>query len=134
MHVGDGRGVDREHGRERIGVLARHDPQQGVALRLAGAPVDECQRLAIAFVDRARPFEDGGDGQAVEPGIAMVAFVDPDAGDGVAMALVGQRVELAVAAIFASAIDQLAALELPISHHDPRFGKTAFIAARLAQA
>jgi hypothetical protein len=88
--VGDGRGVDREHRRERIGVLPGHDLEQGVALGIVGALVDEGERLAIAFVDRARPFEDGGDAQAVEPGVAMMAFVDLDAGDGVAMALVGQ--------------------------------------------
>ena len=64
--------------------------------------VDERDRLAIALVDRSRPFEDGGDPEAVEPGVAMMALVDLDARDGVAMALVGQRVELAVAAIFAA--------------------------------
>jgi hypothetical protein len=47
----------------------------------------------------------------------MLAFVDLDTRDGVAMALVGKSVELAIAAIFAGAIDQLAAFELPIGHH-----------------
>ena len=95
----DGRGVDREHRREGIGVLPGHDPQQRVALRLVGALIDERERFAIAFVDRARPFEDGGDAQSVEPRVAMMALVDLDPSDGVAMALVGQRIELAIAAI-----------------------------------
>ena len=64
--------------------------QQRLALLLVGALVDEGERLAIAFVDRPGPFEDGGDSQAVEPRVAMVALVDLDAGDGVAVALVGQ--------------------------------------------
>jgi hypothetical protein len=44
------------------------------------------------------------------------AFVDLDCCDGVAMALVRQRIELAVAAIFTSAVDELASLEFPIGH------------------
>jgi hypothetical protein len=45
-----------------------------------------------------------------------MALVDLNAGHGLAMALVGKRVELAVAAIFAIAVDELAAPELPIGH------------------
>ena len=116
MHVGDGRGIDREHGRERVSVLTGHDPEQRVALLLVGALSTNAMRLAIAFVDRPRPFEYRRDLEAVEPGIAMMALVDLDAGDGVAMAFVGQRVELAIAAIFAGAIDQLATLEFPMGH------------------
>jgi hypothetical protein len=36
-------------------------------------------------VDRAGPFEDGGDPQAVERGLTVMALIDLDAGDGMAM-------------------------------------------------
>ena len=50
--------------------------------------------------------------------VAVMAFVDLDAGDGVAMTLVRQRVELAVAAILAGAVDELASLDFPRCHGD----------------
>ena len=41
---------------------------------------------AGALVDRAGPFEDRPDAKTIEPGIAMMAFVNLDAGHGVAFA------------------------------------------------
>jgi hypothetical protein len=45
-----------------------------------------------------------------------MALVDLDARNRVAMAFVGQPVELAVAAIFAGAVDEFAPLEFPVGH------------------
>jgi hypothetical protein len=74
------------------------------------------QHLAIAFVNRSGPLVDRRDPQAIELGVAMMSLVDLDAGDGMAMALVGQSVELAIAAIGARAIDEFAPLEFPHRH------------------
>src|SRR3954453_3941132 len=121
MHVRDGRRIDREHGRERIGVLAGHDLEQCVPLVVVGALVNKGERLAVPFVDRSGPFEDRADLQTVQTRVAMLSFIDLDSGDGVAMALIRQAVELAVAAIIAGAVDELASLELPIGHRSPSF-------------
>jgi hypothetical protein len=48
----------------------------------------------------------------------MVARVDLDARHGVAMTLVGQRIELAVAAVLASAVDEFASPDFPRCHGD----------------
>src|SRR5437868_543410 len=74
------------------------------------------QGFAIPFVDRPGPLEDSNHRQPIEPGIAMMALVDLDRGDGVAMPFVRKRVELAVAAIFAGAVGELATSEFPIGH------------------
>src|SRR5439155_21134967 len=63
---------------------------------------------------------------------------DDDPRDRPAMPLVGERVELAIAAVFARAIDQLATLELPKSHvslpareppHSTRAGRRVAVAS-----
>ncbi|WP_352964800.1 hypothetical protein [Mesorhizobium sp. M1312] len=46
----------------------------------------------------------------------MMTFVDLDARHRMAMAFVGQRIELAVAAIFAGAIDEFPSLNFPRRH------------------
>jgi hypothetical protein len=71
VHRLDGRGEHREHGRERVGVAAAHDRQQRIALRLAGALVDERGALALAFVDRPGPAEHRGDVEPRQVGIAV---------------------------------------------------------------
>lgn len=118
VHFADGRGVNRKHRRERIGVLTGHDLQQRLTLALVGVLVDEREHLAMTFVDRSRPFENGGNPQAVQPGLAMMAFVDLDPGHRVAVTLVGETVELAVAAVRAGAVDQFATLDFPRCHGD----------------
>jgi hypothetical protein len=45
-----------------------------------------------------------------------MAFVNLDRSNGMAMTLVRKRVELAIAAIFAIAVDKFPPLEFPISH------------------
>src|SRR5579872_5246154 len=57
MHMSYRRGIDCEHGRERVGVLAAHDLEQCVSLLFAGSLIDKCQRFAIALVNGAGPFE-----------------------------------------------------------------------------
>ena len=98
---------------QRGRVLTRHDAQKGVALGVVSPLIDEGDCLAIAFVDGSGPFEDCSDLEAIEPGIAVMPLVDLDSCDRVAIALVGQRVELAVAAIFAAAVDELATAKFP---------------------
>ncbi len=49
-----------------IGVLAGENAQQRVALGLVGPLVDDERRLAVAFMDGTRPFEDAGDLEPVE--------------------------------------------------------------------
>ena len=83
------------------GVLARHDLEQGLALLGVGALVHERNRLAVTFMDRPGPFEDCGKSQPIEPGVAVAAFVDFNRSDGVTMAFVGKRGELAVATVIA---------------------------------
>jgi hypothetical protein len=86
---------------------------------LVGALVDKGYRLAIAFVNRPGPFEDGRDREAIQPRVAVLAFVDLDSGNGVAMTLVGQPVELSVAAIVAAAVDEFATPKFPERHASP---------------
>ena len=93
--------------------MPRHDLQQRLALLRVGVLVDESDCLAITLVDRSRPFEDGRNPQAVELGLAVMAFINLDACHSVAMTFVRQRIELAVAAIFAGAVDEFETL---ISH------------------
>ena len=81
---------------------------QGVALPIVSRLIDKGYGFTIALVNRPRPFEDGCDTQAVEPRVAMVTFMNLDAGNGMAVALIGQPVELAIAAIFAGAVHKLA--------------------------
>src|SRR5438309_9821062 len=116
MHCGHRRRVDREHGRERVGVLAGHDFEQGVALLRAGALIDEGEGLAIPLVNCSRPFEEGTDLQAVERSVAMLSLIDLDTGHGIAVAFIRKGIELAWAAIFASTIDELASGKFPVSH------------------
>jgi hypothetical protein len=47
-----------------------------------------------------------------------MAFVDLNAGDRVAMTFVRQRIELAIAAIFAGAVDEFESLDFPRRHRD----------------
>ena len=70
----------------------------------------------MSHVDGAGPFEQGCDAKAVEGRFAVMPLVDLDRGSGVAMTFVRQRVELAVAAIFTGAVDELASLEFPVGH------------------
>ena len=72
------RGEDGEHRRERVGVLAGHDLEQRLALPLVGAFVDERERFSVPFMDRARPFEQRGNRQPIEPRVAMAPRVDLD--------------------------------------------------------
>jgi hypothetical protein len=67
-------------------------------------------------VDGTRPFEDRSKPQAVENGLTMMTLIDLDARNGMTMALVGQRIELTVAAILSGAINEFASLDLPRSH------------------
>src|SRR5438105_13202966 len=94
MHGRHRRGVNREHGRERVGVLTRHDPEERIALRGVCTFVDEGEGLAIPFVNRSRPLEDRADLKAVERRLTVAALVDLDASHGVTMTLVGKRVAL----------------------------------------
>src|SRR6185436_1931272 len=90
-----------------------------VALRVAGLLVDEGDGLAVAFMNRPRPLEDGGDAQPAQVGRAVLAAIDLDARHRVAMALVRQCVELAVAAVLAGAVDEFAAFDFPRRHEWP---------------
>jgi hypothetical protein len=76
-------------------------------------------------MDRPGPLEDGSDAQSIQAGVAVVALVDLDARHRVAVALVGQGIELAVAAVLAGAVDQLAPLEFPVRHDRLRRGEPA---------
>ena len=71
-------------------------------------------------MDRSRPFENGRNPQAVELGFAVMAFVNLDAGNRMAMTFVRQRIELAVAAIFAGAVDEFEPFNFPRRHGDLR--------------
>jgi len=63
-----------------------------------------------------RPVVHGSNLKAVEPGVAVMAFVDHDSHNRLTLVLVREASELAVAAIFAIAIGKLASLELPHRH------------------
>src|SRR5438067_1303757 len=70
--------------------------------------------------------------EAVGPSIAVIPLVDVDRRHCMTMPFVGQRVELAVAAIFASAVDELSALEFPVSHRSaPLFRRLASSTAQI---
>src|SRR4051794_12881075 len=113
MHGAYGRRIDGEHGRERVRILACHDLQKSAALLFAGPFIDKGQSLAISLVDSARPFENGADLEAVERGVPVPALIDLDTCDCIAVALVRKGVELAWTAIFASAVNELAAAKFP---------------------
>src|SRR3546814_12139657 len=93
-----------------------HDRQQGVALRFRRPFVDEGGAFPLPFVDRAGPAEDGCDVEARQVGVAVTPLIDGEAEGGLAMPLVGQAAELAVAAIFTVAVGEFAALEHPVDH------------------
>jgi hypothetical protein len=97
-------------------VLTAHDFKNCLALSVVRAFVDDRKNLTTPLVDRPGPLENADHGQAIEPCLPVFAGVDLNCSNGVAMPLVGKRIELAVAAIFAVAIDQLAAGEFPIGH------------------
>src|SRR3954453_368999 len=116
VHRLDGGGEHREHGREWVRVLAGHDLKQRLALLRVSALVHKRNRLAVPFMNRSGPLEDCCKPQSVQGSVAIAAFVDFDRGHRMAVTLVRKRRELAVAAVVAGAVDELAAFELPIGH------------------
>src|SRR6185312_6044879 len=105
-----------EHRRERLRILSRHDLQQRLALRRARARVDDRLAATLALMDRTGPCEHHRDLRPVEAHIAVMALVDRDAADRIAITLGGQRAELAGTTVRAVAVDELAALDFPRCH------------------
>jgi hypothetical protein len=103
-------------------MLARHDCQQGFALRSRSSDVDDGLNLAAAFMDRTRPSDNRGPSQAVEPDIAEKAFVDLHGDGGTAIAVGWERIELARATIGAVTGCDFRAANHPVDvHHDLSF-------------
>src|SRR5262249_59041281 len=88
-----------EDGRPGLGILPGEDAQQRRPLRLARALVNHDRRFALALVDRARPAEDAYEPQPVQLGPAMLAVIDLEAADGLAMPVRRQSIELTGAAV-----------------------------------
>ena len=97
-------------------MFARKDRQERRALRLIGSFVNDHKGLAAALMDRTGPPEGPDDMEAVEFYVAEVSFFDLVGGDRLAIAVGGQSVELARAAISAVAVHQLIRLDFPSGH------------------
>jgi hypothetical protein len=67
-------------------------------------------------MDRPGPLEDPGAVQAIELHVAVVAFVDRDTGDRLAIPVRRQRVELAGTTVRTTAVDELARFDFPGCH------------------
>ena len=119
MHLLKSRSEDIENGGARLGVLAAQDTQQGLALGLVGAAVDDQGRFAMAFMDGAGPDEHARHPQPVELGCAVMALMDLEPDHGAAMAISRQAIELAGTAIRAIAIGKLMRPDGPIGHGIP---------------
>ena len=77
----------REHGGEGIRFAAGHHGQQGFALIVARAFIDDRQTFALALMHRAWPPEDERNLSAVERDIAEMALIDRDGAGGLAAAV-----------------------------------------------
>src|SRR5262249_28368839 len=111
----------REDVEHRVGrlVLAGQDVEQSLALRFVGALVEDRLEDALAVMDRSREIKGRGDRQVVEADILAMTPVDLEGdrtGAG-AVGWVGHR--FARAAVIATAIFDVSALDLPIlaRHH-----------------
>src|SRR2546430_12766855 len=76
--------------------------------------VDHHRRFALAFVNGPRPAEDSHELQPIERGRPVMAALDLEPAHRLAMAVCGQSVELAGAAIGAVAVDELTPLDCPL--------------------
>src|SRR5215469_14528411 len=92
----------------RLGVLAAHDSENGLALRWSGALIDDRLDLAMSFVNGTRPREQGAKAQSVEFGIAVMTLVNPNGDHRHTIAVSRQRIELARAAVCAIAMRKIA--------------------------
>ena len=113
MHLLVGCSEDLEHGRAGLGILAAHDAQERLPLRWGRALVNNRDNLAMALVNGARPGENAAEFQAVEFCLAVIAFVDRDPDDGLAVSMRRQGVKLARAAIGAIAMRKIPSFDSP---------------------
>ena len=104
------------HRRHLLGVLAGHDPVEGVPLLGRGAFVDDDLHGAIALVDRTRPFHHQRSPCPAEIDITIVAGVELESGHGLAAAVGRQGHELAGATGGAVAVGQFPSVQLPLCH------------------
>src|SRR5205823_6540984 len=112
-------GVDPKECLRLLGLLSRQDGEQGRALRIVGAPVEDWLHLAAALMDRGRPGDGKSHVQPIELRLAKMAAVNSQENDGMAIAMAGQSVELTRTAIAAVAIREIHAMNFPINHDDP---------------
>src|SRR5215510_13634427 len=81
-------GPERRH---RAAALAARDRRERVALLLGGALVEDEADRPVALDHRTRRVREDGEAQAVEPGVAVLAAIDPEDEPHVAEALGGLR-------------------------------------------
>ncbi len=124
-----GGGENAEHGGAGLAVLAPEDaPEAGPLLR-GGTAVDHVHAFALALVNGTGPAEDACSLEPVEPGRAVEALLDVEHGQPATVAMRGERVELAGAAVGAIAVAELAAFDLPGGHNHLRLsgaGRTLY--------
>ena len=118
--------------------LAGEDREDGGALPLVGALVDDCLRFAVAVMDRARPGEQRRPMQSVEPDLAEMPLVDAHRHRRAAVAPAREGVELTGAAPVTTAGAQFRSLDAPVdvSHRLAclhRFGRPASPVAATVQ-
>src|SRR5262249_23588295 len=93
--------------------LAAHDAQDCFALCWCRSLVKDGDRFAVTFMDRARPTEDAAASEAIELGVSVVAFVDGNTDNGLAVAVGWQRVELTRATVRAIAMCEISSFNHP---------------------
>jgi hypothetical protein len=100
-------------------LLTRQDLQERVALRGVGPFVDDQLHGAVALVDRSGKYRQQHRPQAVEPNIAKIPFFDLNTGQGPAITVGRQSVELTRASVGAIAVVELRAFDDPFCRcHD----------------
>src|SRR5688572_3111362 len=87
VHLGVGGREDVEDGRARLGILARHDLEDRVALGLVGTRIYDRLRLSVALVDGLWPGEEPAERQAVQRDLAVMPLGDVKADGRVAKAM-----------------------------------------------
>ena len=117
----------REHlkdGGAGLSVLAAHDPEDRVALRIGRAIVDREGRFTMTKVDGLWPRKDSGELHTVKAGVAMVALINRDPYDSAAVAVCWQRVELTGTAVCTATMREVGSVDHPlyVGHAAPPVG------------
>src|SRR5262245_30729031 len=113
MHLLERCSKNLKDGCARLGVLAAHDAQDCFALRRGRSFVNDRDRFPVTFMNRAGPTEDAAKFEAIELGVSMMALVDGDTDNGLAVAVGRQRIELTRAPVRAIAMREVSSFDHP---------------------